>query len=232
MKKKRLVVLSGAGMSAESGIPTFRASDGLWEEHRIEEVASPEGWARNPDLVREFYNQRRRGIRSARPNEGHRCLARLEAHFDVHIITQNIDDLHERAGSSQVLHLHGEILKVRSSLREDLVYDWTGDLGPEDRCELGSPLRPHIVWFGEMVPMMEPAAELASSADLFVVVGTSLVVYPAASLLHWVAPKAPKFLVDPHPPALSGIARIDVMADTAAAGLPRLEQRLKAFYLS
>jgi|GEM_PF-18466 len=230
MTKQKLVVLSGAGMSAESGIPTFRASDGLWENHRIEDVASPEGWARNPSLVLEFYNQRRRQIRQALPNNGHRCLAALEAHFEVHIVTQNIDDLHERAGSTRVLHLHGEILKVRSTRDENLIYPWTEDLQDNDRCALGSPLRPHIVWFGEAVPMMEQAARLVSQADLLVVVGTSLVVYPAASLLRYAPPGIPKYLVDPglsaDSPAVLGVRNLKLIASTAAKGLPKLASTL------
>jgi NAD-dependent deacetylase len=230
MTKQKLVVLSGAGMSAESGIPTFRASDGLWENHRIEDVASPEGWARNPALVLEFYNQRRRQIRQALPNDGHRCLAALEAHFEVHVVTQNIDDLHERAGSTRVLHLHGEILKVRSTRDDNLIYPWTGDLLDSDRCALGSPLRPHIVWFGEAVPMMEQAARLVSQADILVVVGTSLVVYPAASLLRYAPPAIPKYLVDPglsgDSPAVLGVRNLTLIASTAARGLPELARTL------
>ncbi|MBI1193057.1 MAG: NAD-dependent deacylase [Bacteroidetes bacterium] len=222
MTKKKLVVLSGAGMSAESGIPTFRASDGLWENHNIEDVASPEGWARNPRLVLDFYNQRRQQIRRAESNDGHRCLAALEDLFSVQIITQNIDDLHERAGSANVLHLHGEILKVRSTLDEQLIYDWTEDLQLTDRCAKGSPLRPHIVWFGEAVPMIERAARLVMGADLLVVVGTSLAVYPAASLLRYAPPGIPKYLVDPNLPAVSGVPNLQRIAQTAALGLPLL----------
>lgn len=230
MKKLRLVVLSGAGMSAESSIPTFRASDGLWENHNIMDVASPEGWARDPELVLEFYNQRRRQIGKAEPNAGHRALAGMESFLDVQIITQNIDDLHERAGSSQVLHLHGEIFKARSSRREDLIYPWTKDIGLQDRCELGSPLRPHIVWFGEAVPLMETAARLASTADLFLVVGTSMVVYPAASLIHYVRPKTPKYVLDPALPDLPGIPNVKTISDTAASGLPKLVQTWQKEY--
>ncbi len=222
MTQKKLVVLSGAGMSAESGIPTFRASDGLWENHNIEDVASPEGWARNPALVLDFYNKRRQQIRSAEPNEGHRCLASLEDVFSVQIITQNIDDLHERAGSTNVLHLHGEILKVRSTRDEQLIYDWTEDLHGSDRCSLGSALRPHIVWFGEAVPMMELAIRHVITADLLVVVGTSLAVYPAASLLHYAPANIPKYLVDPNLPAVSSVSNLQRIPQTAALGLPQL----------
>ncbi len=230
MPKSKLVVLSGAGMSAESGIPTFRAADGLWEQHRIEDVASPQGWARNPELVLQFYNLRRRQIRDAQPNAGHLALAQLQDVFDVIIITQNIDDLHERGGSTAVTHLHGEILKVRSSLREDLILPWTEDLNLGDCCELGSQLRPHIVWFGEQVPMMELACGLASQADLFLIVGTSLAVYPAASLINYAPPYIPKFIVDPSLPNLRGVPRLEAMATSAALGLPILAERWRAEY--
>ena len=222
MSKPRLVVLTGAGISAESGIPTFRASDGLWENHRIEDVASPEGWMRNPDLVLEFYNTRRRQIKKAQPNAGHFALRDLETLADVFIITQNIDDLHERSGSGNVLHLHGEILKARSSKYEQLVYDWEDDIQQTDRCEKGSPLRPHIVWFGEAVPMMEQAARIASTADIFMVVGTSMAVYPAASLIHYVRRDVPKFVVDPSPPRIQGMENLQVIGESATIGVPKL----------
>jgi NAD-dependent deacetylase len=193
---KNIVVFSGAGISAESGLKTFRATDGLWEEHRVEDVATPEAWQRDPATVLRFYNERRRGVVNAQPNAAHLALATLEQHARVHIITQNIDDLHERAGSSNVLHLHGEILLARSSVDETLLYATHGnDIHIGDLCERGSQLRPHVVWFGEAVPMMEPAAELVEQADILLVVGTSLAVYPAASLLQFVRPEAEKYIV-------------------------------------
>jgi NAD-dependent protein deacetylases, SIR2 family len=224
---KKLVVLTGAGISAESGIRTFRDSDGLWEEHRVEDVATPEAWQRNPALVQRFYNERRRQMGEALPNAGHLGLAELEHYFDVTIITQNVDDLHERAGSGKVLHLHGELRKVRSSIAPDLIYTldhWEVKMG--DRCEKGSQLRPHIVWFGEAVPEMERAIEWAEQADIFCIVGTSLNVYPAAGLLHYAPLSAPVYLVDPNPPA-SLPKRVKVIAEKAGTGVPRLVEWLK-----
>ena len=218
------MVLSGAGMSAESGIATFRGSDGLWEGHRVEEVASPEGFQSNPELVLEFYNQRRRQIVAARPNEGHFALARLESRFDVHIVTQNVDDLHERAGSTQVLHLHGEIRKARSTHDPQCVVDiegtelnW-GDVGPD-----GAQLRPHIVWFGESVPLIDKAMEIVESADVLVVVGTSLQVYPAAGLVGYAPQSSPIHVVDPNTP-LEGGGRVTLHRCGAVEGLTFLEQ--------
>ncbi|MFN8356090.1 MAG: NAD-dependent deacylase [Spirosomataceae bacterium] len=221
--KKKLVVLSGAGISAESGIKTFRDSDGLWENHSIEDVATPEGWRKNPALVLDFYNQRRRQLFTVEPNKAHYLLAQLEQDFDVHIITQNVDDLHERAGSTQVLHLHGELRKVRSTKNPALIYEWDGDvkLG-EDYCELGSQLRPHIVWFGEAVPAIEDAALIASEADIFVVVGTSMQVYPAAGLIHYVPKQAPKFVIDPHIPSLQPQKKLTFIAEKATVGMEQL----------
>lgn len=222
--RQRLVVLSGAGMSAESGIATFRGSDGLWEGHRVEEVASPEGFQANPELVLEFYNQRRRQIVAASPNEGHFALARLESRFDVHIVTQNVDDLHERAGSNQVLHLHGEIRKARSTRdpRHVVNLDGTelnwGDLGPD-----GAQLRPHIVWFGESVPMIDQAMTVVESADVLVVVGTSLQVYPAAGLVGYAPHSAPIHVVDPNTP-LEGGGRVTLHQCGAVEGLTALER--------
>lgn len=222
--RKRLVVLSGAGMSAESGIATFRGSDGLWEGHRVEEVASPEGFQANPELVLEFYNQRRRQIVAASPNEGHFALARLESRFDVHIVTQNVDDLHERAGSTQVLHLHGEIRKARSTRdpRHVVNLDGTelnwGDLGPD-----GAQLRPYIVWFGESVPMIDKAMTVVESADVLVVVGTSLQVYPAAGLVGYAPHSAPIHVVDPNTP-LEGGGRVTLHRCGAVEGLTALER--------
>jgi NAD-dependent deacetylase len=197
---KKLVVLTGAGMSQESGIRTFRDMGGLWEEFDIMEVASPEAWAKNPELVMRFYNERRKQLFECEPNEGHRILAELEKHFFVEIITQNVDDLHERAGSTKVLHLHGELKKARSTVDPSLVYTldhWELKLG--DTCEKGSQLRPHIVWFGEAVPNMEQAIRITQTADVFVVIGTSLNVYPAAGLLGYVPAHIPVYLIDPHP---------------------------------
>ena len=195
---KKIVVLSGAGISAESGIKTFRDSNGLWENHKIEDVASPEGFARNPELVLEFYNLRRRQLSEVQPNEAHYILAELQKDFDVHIITQNVDDLHERAGSENIIHLHGELKKARSVNDEESIIPWEGDLNLGDLDENGIQLRPHIVWFGEMVPEMENAATIASTADILLVIGTSLQVYPAASLLHYVPAGCEIFVIDPH----------------------------------
>jgi NAD-dependent deacetylase len=200
--KRKLVVLTGAGMSAESGLRTFRGADGLWENHRVEDVATPEGWARDPQLVLRFYNERRRQMWQAKPNAGHLALAQLERDFDVRIITQNVDNLHERAGSTHVLHLHGELTKARSSIDEDLVQDIDGwELKWGERSADGSQLRPFIVWFGEAVPMMEEAIALTEQADFFAVIGTSLAVYPAASLIDYVPPGVLTFLIDPQPTA-------------------------------
>lgn len=197
---KKLVVLSGAGISAESGISTFRDADGLWENHRIEDVASPEGFARNPKLVLDFYNLRRCQLKDVHPNEAHKILAELEKDFDVEIITQNVDDLHERAGSTKVLHLHGELKKARPVNSETAIIPWDKDLNLGDMDENGIQLRPHIVWFGEMVPEMETAAEIASTADIFLVIGTSMQVYPAASLIHYIPDECEVFIIDPNLP--------------------------------
>jgi NAD-dependent deacetylase len=198
---KNLVVLSGAGMSAESGIKTFRDADGLWENHRVEDVATPEAWHRNPHLVLKFYNERRKQLFECEPNEGHNGLVGLENHFHVNIITQNIDDLHERAGSQHVLHLHGELKKVRSTADASLVYtidNWELNWG--DKCEKGSQLRPHIVWFGEDVPAIADAAYIVEQADLLVIIGTSLNVYPAAGLIHYAHKGIPIYIIDPGEP--------------------------------
>lgn len=224
---KKIAVLSGAGMSADSGLKTFRDSGGLWEGHDVTEVASPEGFARNPSLVQEFYNQRRRQLLQAAPNAGHKALATLESHFLVEVITQNVDDLHERAGSSRVLHLHGELLKARSTGPGKTVYPWREDITPEDRCEAGYPLRPHIVWFGEPVPLLETAAALTMQADMLIVVGTSLQVYPAAGLIHYRKPQTPLFLVDPNPNMREGdLEQLEIIQARAAEGLPTLVRRL------
>lgn len=225
---KKLVVLSGAGMSAESGIRTFRESGGLWEEYRVEEVATPEAWYRNPELVLRFYNERRKQLEGAQPNAGHKGLASLEQDFDVHIITQNIDNLHERAGSTKVLHLHGELTKARSSVNPDLVVDiGYGDILPGERASDGSLLRPHIVWFGEAVPAMEEAAEVASKADIFVVIGTSMVVYPAAGLIHYVPETVPVYLIDPNNVSVPSRHKVEIIKEGAGKGVAQLVERLK-----
>ncbi|TSA37051.1 MAG: NAD-dependent deacylase [Verrucomicrobiaceae bacterium] len=218
--KPHLVVASGAGMSAESGLKTFRDHDGLWESFRIEDVATPEAWRSDRALVLRFYNERRKALLQAQPNTGHKIIAAWEKNFRVSVITQNVDDLHERAGSSSILHLHGELTKARSTADPDLVYPIAGwELKEGDRCEKGSQLRPHIVWFGEAVPLMAEAEAIVASADILVIVGTSLQVYPAASLA-WCAPDhARKFLIDPRPPAAPGFT---VMESGASEGLLRI----------
>lgn len=224
---KKLVVLTGAGISAESGIPTFRDSNGLWEGHRVEDVASPEGWHRNPAVVLDFYNQRRKKALEVKPNRGHEILAELEKDFDVTIVTQNVDDLHERAGSTKIIHLHGSLFESRSSVDESLVYPIKGwELNVGDRCEKGSQLRPNIVWFGEMVPLMEVAAHHAQQADIFLVVGTSMVVYPAAGLIHYVPYDTPKFVVDPNIPDVGNVPMLQMIADKASTGMERLRSEL------
>jgi len=224
---KTIVVLTGAGISAESGIRTFRDSDGLWEEHRIEDVATFEAWQRNPLLVLDFYNQRRKQLYEVKPNAGHRALVDLEKNFDVRIITQNVDDLHEQAGSQNVLHLHGELKKVRSTIDDDLIYELKGwELKKGDLCEKGSQLRPHIVWFGEAVPMIEKAMELSAQADICIVIGTSLNVYPAAGLVYYIKPGTPVYLIDPHAEMLSGVKNLTVIREPASTGVPALVKKL------
>ena len=196
---KKLVVLTGAGISAESGINTFRDADGLWEGHDVMEVATPQGFAANPALVLDFYNQRRKQLSTVKPNTAHLNLVELENLFDMEIITQNVDNLHEKAGSKNVTHLHGELLKVRSSADESLVLDWNKDLVLGDLCIKNSQLRPHIVWFGEMVPMLDKAIEITKEADILVIIGTSMQVYPAASLVDYIKPKTPIYFIDPKP---------------------------------
>jgi NAD-dependent deacetylase len=224
---KKLVVLTGAGICAESGIATFRDSGGLWEGHKVEDVATPEGWRRNPELVLEFYNQRRKQALTVKPNRGHQILAELETKFDVTIITQNVDDLHERAGSSHVIHLHGSLFESRSTKNPALKYaieGWELKLG--DVCELGSQLRPNIVWFGEAVPMMEVAADIASGADLFLVVGTSMVVYPAAGLIDYVPDNVKKYVVDPKKPEILHVPNLEFITEKASVGMEKLKQIL------
>ncbi len=226
MSKKRIVVLTGAGISAESGIKTFRDSDGLWENHRIEEVATFDAWKRHPQLVLDFYNARRKQLLECVPNMAHQLLVTLEEKYHVEIITQNVDDLHERVGSTNVLHLHGELLKVRSTLDEHLIYEWKTDLKLSDKCEKGAQLRPHIVWFGEQVPMIETARKIAAKADIFIVIGTSLVVYPAAGLIHYTDFTVPKYVIDPNKPLLSNIQNVAYITDTACNGVQKLVAEL------
>lgn len=227
MAKKKLVVLTGAGISAESGLKTFRDSDGLWEGYDINEVATATAWRRNPALVQEFYNMRRRNVLEATPNAAHQGLAVLQQDFDVHIITQNIDDLHERAGSEKVLHLHGEILKMRSEASEDLVYPVSGDISMGDKAEDGAQLRPHIVWFEEPVPMIKPAAQLVRRADIFVVVGTSLVVYPAAGLVDYAPAHIPKFIIDKSIPYAARMPHLILIEAPATRGVEELIKRME-----
>jgi NAD-dependent deacetylase len=226
---RKIVILSGAGISAESGLKTFRDAGGLWEGHDVMQVASPEGWRRDQDLVLEFYNQRRRQLHEVEPNEAHRSITRLQERFNVEVITQNVDDLHERAGNKNVTHLHGELLKVRSIKDERLVYHWTKDLRTGDLCELGGQLRPHIVWFGEAVPMMEVAAEKVLQSDICIIVGTSMQVYPAAGLVDFVSAKAQIFYIDPRPNIsyeLQHRQNLRVLASRASEGLPILVDEL------
>ncbi len=227
-KKKKIVVFTGAGMSAESGIKTFRDSGGMWEEYKLEDVATPEAWQRNPKLVLDFYNQRRKQVMEAKPNQGHFILAELEKHFEVQIITQNIDDLHERAGSKKILHLHGQIMKMQSSLDPELVYPMKKqDINHGDKCEKGSQLRPHIVWFGEMVPEMDNAITMMTDADIFITVGTSLVVYPAAGLVHYAPSKSIKYLVDPGDFDSGVLSNLKHIKQGASSGLKILQDELK-----
>lgn len=229
---KNLVVLTGSGISSESGLKTFRESGGLWEGYDVYEVATPEGWQKNPGLVLEFYNERRKQALDARPNAAHLILAELENIFDVTIITQNVDNLHEKAGSTNVLHLHGELFKSRSTIDQHLIYDVKGwELNLGDTCEKGSQLRPHIVWFGEMVPMMEVAVREALKADIFLVVGTSLVVYPAAGLLDYVGSEIPKFIVDPHMPEVHKRPNLILIEEKASVGMKQVQKILVEKYV-
>lgn len=226
---KKLVVLTGAGISAESGIKTFRDSDGLWEGHNVMEVASPEGYAKNPELVLDFYNQRRKQLLEVSPNKAHLNLVELEKYFDVDIITQNVDDLHERAGSKKVLHLHGELLKVRSSIDENIILDWSKDLILGDLCSKNSQLRPHIVWFGEMVPMLDTAIEITEQADILVIIGTSMQVYPAASLINFIQQNIPIYFIDPKPSVNeNGFNNLKIIKDIASCGTIELIKLLKS----
>ena len=225
--KKSLVVLTGAGISAESGIKTFRDSDGLWEGHNVQDVATPEGWNKNPALVLDFYNQRRKQLKDVEPNLGHLILAELETDFEVYIITQNVDDLHERAGSSNVLHLHGELLKVRSTKNPNYILDWQDDLNFGDFDENKTQLRPHIVWFGEEVPALEEALTLTQSADYFAVIGTSLQVYPAAGLIDFTLRETPIFYIDPKPVKIPNLKNpLKVTPEIASKGVEIMRNKL------
>ncbi len=224
---KKIAVLTGAGMSAESGVSTFRDNNGLWENHRVEDVATPGAWKNNPELVMEFYNQRRKQLFEVEPNNGHLWLVKLEKKYNVQIVTQNVDDLHERAGSKNVLHLHGELKKVRSTIDPELVYtldNWELKIG--DKCELGSQLRPHIVWFGESVPMIENAVSVISDADILIVVGTSMAVYPAASLINYVPEDIPKYYIDPKAFQVGGVENLITINEKAGIGVPKLVSEL------
>ncbi|WP_299556251.1 NAD-dependent deacylase [Seonamhaeicola sp.] len=219
--KKHIVVLTGAGVSAESGVKTFRDAGGLWEGHDVMEVASPQGYAANPELVLDFYNQRRRQLFEVKPNSAHVDLAKLETDFKVTIVTQNIDDLHERAGSTHVIHLHGELLKARSTYDKNDIQEWKTDLVLGDLCRKGYQLRPHIVWFGEDVPMITKAMEICETADILVIIGTSMQVYPAAGLMYYVPEGTPVYYIDPNP-ALSGNDHVTVIAKPATAGVKEM----------
>lgn len=225
--KKKLVILSGAGISAESGIKTFRDADGLWEGHDVMEVASPEGWQKNQELVLDFYNKRRQQLKEVKPNRAHEILAELQEDFDVHIVTQNVDDLHERAGSKKVLHLHGELLKVRSVKNHDYILDWSEDVNLGDLDDNGNQLRPHIVWFGEAVPALEEAIPLMMQADYLVVIGTSLQVYPAAGLIDFAKPEAALFYIDLKPATISNLKNpLEIIVATASEGMRILKEKL------
>jgi NAD-dependent deacetylase len=227
MNKKNIVVLTGAGISAESGIKTFRDDNGLWEGHDVMEVASPQAWQKNPTLVLDFYNKRRQQLKTVKPNAAHSGLAKLEEKYYVEIITQNVDDLHERAGSSNVIHLHGELFKVRSSFDENLVLDWRKDLNEGDFCEHNHQLRPHIVWFGEQVPMLEVAMEKVMKADILIIIGTSMQVYPAAGLINYAPEDAPIYFIDPNP-SINNTERIKVFSENASSGVKKLVEILLA----
>lgn len=226
MPKQKLVVLTGAGISAESGLRTFRDSDGLWEGYNIEDVATPRAWRRDPQLVLDFYNMRRKDVLAAHPNTAHTGLAELQEHFDVHIITQNIDDLHERAGSKNVMHLHGEIIKMRSERNAIKLYDIKGDIKLGDKAEDGGQFRPHVVWFEEPVPMIEQAIPVLYNADIFVLVGTSLAVYPAAGLIDYVRDKVKKYILDKRIPSVSKYHNIETIEMPATVGILELRRLL------
>lgn len=220
--KPNIVILTGAGISQESGIKTFRDANGLWENHDIMEVASPQGWEKNPELVLKFYNQRRQQLHKVQPNAAHKAITKLQEYFPVHVITQNVDDLHERAGNQNVLHLHGELFKVRSEINPELIYDWRNDLHIGDLAEDGTQLRPHIVWFGESVPMMNKASELSAIADIFIIVGTGMAVYPAAGLVDYLPPYTPVYYIDPNPGVISISNPLTTIRGKAGKELPDL----------
>jgi NAD-dependent deacetylase len=225
---KKIVFLTGAGMSAESGIATFRDSNGLWENHDIMEVASPEGWLKNPNLVLDFYNKRRAQLKEVFPNKGHQIIAALEQHFLVQIITQNVDNLHEKAGSKNILHIHGELLKVRGEFSENESIFWENDVKIGDKNSKGEQLRPDIVWFGEQVPLLDKAAALVANADFLVIIGTSLQVYPAAGLLHYAKPNIPVFYIDTHPATIYDLPNpLEILPTSASEGMEILKERLK-----
>ncbi|MDN3584710.1 SIR2 family NAD-dependent protein deacylase [Mucilaginibacter flavus] len=224
---KNLVVLTGAGISAESGLKTFRDSDGLWEGYNIEDVATPEAWQRNPALVQQFYNERRKSVLEAKPNAAHYALVKLEEQYNVTIITQNIDDLHERAGSTNVVHLHGVITRSQSSINPELTYPISGwEIGMDEVCELGSPLRAHVVWFGEAVPMIETAAKICMKAEVFMLVGSSLAVYPAAGLINYVRREVPKYIIDPKIPEVNMRGELTLVREKATIGVPEVVRQL------
>jgi NAD-dependent deacetylase len=227
---KKLIIFTGAGISAESGLKTFRDANGLWEGFDVHEVATPRAWQKNPELVLRFYNERRQNVKEAKPNKAHEIIAELEQYFDVHVITQNIDDLHERAGSKNIMHLHGDIFKMRSEQNDEVIYPISGDINVGDKAPDGFQLRPHIVWFEEPVPMMDDALMLASQADIFVVIGTSLVVYPAASIVNYLAPSTPVLVVDTKVPKVN---RNDVtyIEKPATEGMEELKNILLEKYI-
>lgn len=227
-QKKTIVVLTGAGISAESGIKTFRDADGLWEGHSIQDVATPEGWTKNPALVLDFYNQRRKQLFDVIPNEAHKSLKKLEEEYEVQIITQNVDDLHERAGSSNVIHLHGELRKVRSTIDENLIYNWETDIKLGDLCNNNSQLRPHIVWFGEDVPKLTIAEEITQTADILIIIGTSMQVYPAANLIYSIKDGTPIYFIDPKPNVSeSNFDNLTVIEEKATIGMEQLVEILQ-----
>ena len=227
MSEKNLIVLTGAGVSAESGLKTFRDSDGLWMGYDVYEVASPQGWQKNKELVLDFYNQRRKEVAKALPNAAHAAIAELEKHFNVTIITQNIDDLHERAGSKKVIHLHGEIFKMRSEKDENTFYDIKDDIHIGDKAPDGFQLRPHVVWFGEQVPMIEEAANVLPSADIFILAGTSLQVYPAAGLIDYLPRGIPKYIIDNNPPYVPPHHNFTIIKETATKGMEEVKKTLQ-----
>lgn len=227
---KKIVVLTGAGISAESGIKTFRDADGLWEGHDIMEVASPQGFKANPTLVLDFYNQRRRQLLKVKPNTAHKNLVALEKDFEVQIVTQNVDDLHERAGSTDVIHLHGELLKSRNTFDTEKIHECKTDIKVGDKCAMGFQLRPHIVWFGEAVPMLSKAIEIVGECDILVVIGTSMQVYPAASLIDYIKPNTPIYFIDPKPAISENrFNNLTIISETATKGLPILIEKLNQY---